>query len=90
MKRRHILDALCIALACMSLGSPSRAQDNVVVTVSATAADICPFLTSRKPDFTVHESGKPRSIASFVGPETKPAALPQLQPNEFSNLPDFD
>jgi VWFA-related protein len=89
MKRRHLLVALCIALACMSLGSPSRAQDNVVITVSATAADNGPLMTLGKPDFTVQESGKPRAITTFVGPEAKPAAPPQLQPNEFSNLPDF-
>ncbi len=46
-------------------------------------------MTLGKPDFTVQESGKPRAITSFVGPEAKPAAPPQLQPNEFSNLPDF-
>jgi|SRR5580700_2600727 VWFA-related protein len=89
MKRRHNMVALCIALTCMCLGSPSRAQDNVVVTVSATAADNGPLLTLGKPDFTVQESGKSRAITSFVGPEAKPAAPPQLQPNEFSNLPDF-
>ena len=46
-------------------------------------------MTLGKPDFTVQESGKPRAITTFVGPEAKPAAPPQLQPNEFSNLPDF-
>jgi VWFA-related protein len=89
MKRRHLLAALCIALACMSLGSLSSAQDNVIVTVSATSADNNPLITLGKPDFTVQESGKPRAITIFVGPEAKPAAPPQLQPNEFSNLPDF-
>src|SRR5271169_1778231 len=90
MDRRHLLVALCIALACMSLGSLSSAQDNVVVTVSATGApDNSPLMTLGKPDFTVQESGKPRVITTFVGPEAKPAAPPQLQPNEFSNLPDF-
>lgn len=90
MKRRHLLGALCIALAWVSLGSPSRAQDNVVVTVSATGApDNSPLMTLGKPDFTVQESGEPRVITTFAGPEAKPLAPPQLQPNEFSNLPDF-
>ncbi len=89
MKRRQPLVALCIALACISLGSLSSAQENVVVTVSATNADNSPLMTLGKPDFTVQESGNPRAITTFVGPEAKPAAPPQLQPNEFSNLPDF-
>jgi len=89
MKRRQLLVAFCIALACMSLGSLSSAQDNVVVTVSATAADNSPLMTLGKPDFTVQEAGKSRAITVFVGPEAKPAAPPQLQPNEFSNQPDF-
>ena len=89
MKRRQPLVALCIALACISLGSLSSAQENVIVTVSATNADNSPLMTLGKPDFTVQESGNPRAITTFVGPEAKPAAPPQLQPNEFSNLPDF-
>jgi len=89
MKRRHLLLALCLALACICPGLPSIAQDNVVITVSATAADNSPLMTLGKPDFTVEESGKARAITTCVGPEAKHAAPPQLQPDEFSNLPDF-
>jgi VWFA-related protein len=73
----------------MCLALPLRAQDSVVVTVSATAADNSPLMTLGKPDFTVQESGKPRAITSFVAPDAKPVAPVQLQPNEFSNQPDF-
>jgi VWFA-related protein len=90
MKRRHGLAVICMALAWMCLGLPLPAQDNLTVTVSATGAtDGTPFMTLGKQDFTVQESGKPRALTSFVGPDAKPAAPPQLQPNEFSNLPDF-
>jgi len=90
MKRLHLrLIVSCMVLVCMSAVNPMVAQDSVVVTVSATGAGDTPLMTLGKPDFTVQESGKPRAIATFVGPEAKPAAPPQLQPNEFSNQPDF-
>ena len=89
MKRHHLLVILCIVSTCLSVGIPLPAQDNVEVTVSATSADNAPLLTLGKPDFTVQDSGKPRAITTFVGPQAKPAAPPPLQPNEFSNLPDF-
>lgn len=90
MKRRHpLLVVSCIISSCMSAVIPMVAQDSVVVTVSATGAGDTPLMTLGKPNFTVQESGKPRAIATFVGPEAKPAAPPQLQPNEFSNQPDF-
>ena len=73
MKRRQLLVAFCVALACMSLGSLSSAQDHVVVTVSATAADDAPLMTLGKPDFAVKEAGKSRAITSLRGPEAKPA-----------------
>ena len=42
-----------------------------------------------KGEFSVQDSGKAQTITSFAPPDTKPAAPPQLQPNEFSNVPDF-
>src|SRR5664279_2158990 len=90
MKHRHQLVVVFgLALLCVSIGNSLWAQDSVVVTVSATGAGDTPLMTLGRPDFTVQESGKLRVIATFVGPEAKPAAPPQLQPNEFSNLPDF-
>jgi VWFA-related protein len=62
---------------------------DVRVTVSATDQAGAPILNLTKPDFTVQENSKPRAITTFAGPATKTAAPPQLQPNEFSNLPDF-
>ena len=85
----HLVVVFCLAVICVSVGISLWAQDNVVVTVSATGAGDTPLMTLGKPDFTVQESGKPRAITTFVGPDAKPAAPPQLQPNEFSNLPDF-
>ncbi|HEY4900804.1 MAG TPA: VWA domain-containing protein [Terriglobales bacterium] len=90
MKYCHrLLVVLCVVLVCISIGISLSAQDRVVVTVSATAAGDAPIMTLGKADFTVQESGKPRALTTFVSPEAKPAAPPQLQPNEFSNLPDF-
>ena len=90
MKHRHQLVVVFgLALLCVSIGNSLWAQDSVVVTVSATGAGNAPLMTLGRPDFTVQESGKPRAITTFVGPDAKPAAPPKLQPNEFSNLPDF-
>jgi VWFA-related protein len=90
MKRSHFLFSFsCVALTCLTLGMPLQAQDGVRVTVSATGADGTPLMTLGKPDFTVQDSGKLRAITTFVGPDLKPAAPPTLQPNEFSNQPDF-
>ena len=87
--RHHLAVVFCLALLSVSIGNSLWAQDNVVVTVSVTGADHAPLMTLGKPDFTVQESGKPRVVTTFVGPDAKPAAPPQLQPNEFSNMPDF-
>src|SRR5271169_962945 len=65
------------------------AQENVRVTASATNPGNTPVLNLLKGEFSVQDSGKPQTIATFVGPEAKPAPPPQLQPNEFSNFPDF-
>ncbi len=89
MKRHSLLVVLCIGSMCLYAGVSLLAQDSITITVSATGPGDTPLLTLGKPLFTVQESGKPRTITTFVGPETKPAAPPQLQPNEFSNLPDF-
>ena len=89
MKRHYPSIVSSLALACLFTGMSLLAQDSVRVTVSATGADGAPVMTLGKPDFTLQESGKARAITTFVGPEAKPASPPQLQPNEFSNLPDF-
>ena len=89
MKRHSLLVVLCIVSTCLFAGVSLLAQDSITVTVSATGPADTPLLTLGKPLFTVQESGKARTITTFVGPETKPAAPPRLQPNEFSNLPDF-
>ena len=89
MKRHSLLVVLCIVSTCLFAGVSLLAQDSITVTVSATGPADTPLLTLGKPLFTVQESGKARTITTFVGPETKPAAPPRLQPNEISNLPDF-
>ena len=91
MMRHSLWLVLCLALICCFAVAPAQAQDSVVATVSATGAGAAdtPLMTLGKADFSVMESGKPRPITTFVGPNAKPAVPPQLQPNEFSNLPDF-
>ncbi len=67
----------------------ANAQDNVRLTVSATDPSGAPVMTLAKPDFSVQDVGKPQGITDFIGPDAKAAAPPSLQPNEFSNVPDF-
>ena len=78
-----------LTLTCLLTSISVSAQDNVRVTVSATEANGNPVLTLTKPDFSVQESGKARTISTFAGPSAKPVTPPQLGPNEFSNEPDF-
>jgi VWFA-related protein len=68
---------------------PANSQDNLRVTVSATDPSGVPIINLTKPEFSLQESGKARAITTFTGPDARPAAPPQLQPNEFSNVPDF-
>ena len=91
MKPRHAVSFFLMfgAFLSLSTGHHAVAQDNLRVTVNATDQAGAPMLNFTKPDFALQESGKPRAITTFVGPEAKPAAPPQLQPTEFSNIPDF-
>jgi VWFA-related protein len=79
---------LILALSVLSIAFPAYSQDTVRVTVSATDQAGAPLMTLTKPDFSLQDSGKPRTVTTFAGPEAKPPAPPQLQPNEFSNVPD--
>jgi VWFA-related protein len=65
------------------------AQSNLTVTVSATGPGNTPLLNLTQPDFSIQDGGKASAIASFAGPNIKSPTPPQLQPNEFSNIPDF-
>src|SRR5271166_4028724 len=90
MKSRHDLSwPMAVILLAFLAVTCSIAQDNVRLTVSATNPGNTPVLNFLKGEFSVQDSGKPQTIATFVGPEAKPAPPPQLQPTEFSNLPDF-
>jgi len=91
MKPRHAVSSFLMfgAFLSLSTGHHAVARDSVRVTVSATDQAGAPMLNFTKPDFALQESGEPRAITTFVGPDAKPAAPPQLQPNEFSNIPDF-
>ena len=84
MNRRFI-----IPLILLSLALPLAAQDNVRLTVSVTTADSSPVRDLKKTDFSLQDAGKPRPIDSFSSPSQKPAALPQLGANQYTNIPDF-
>jgi len=102
--RRNLSGIVILFFACLLIAMPGNSQDNVRVTVSATSVNSLaanrtpasglppigtPLMTLTKPDFSLQESGKPRTLTTFVGPGEKPTAPLQLQPNEFSNIPDF-
>jgi len=72
---------------CLSLVLPGFAQDNVRLTVSVTGSDGSPVLDLKQTDFSLQDAGKPRTIESFVSPQT-PVVAPQLGTNEYSNAPD--
>jgi VWFA-related protein len=93
-----------LAWACTLTAISANAQDNVRLTVSATTVNSLaangtpatgapvvgmPVMDLTKPDFSVQDSGKARTIATFEAPNAKPAAPPALTANDFSNLPDF-
>jgi VWFA-related protein len=86
MKSRHFV---CLAALVAVFHVCLLAQENVQVTVSATNTGNTPVMNLLKGEFSVQDSGKAQTITSFAPPDTKPAAPPQLQPKEFSNVPDF-
>lgn len=89
MKRsRAFPSVLILTLSLLAIAVPANSQDTIRITVSATDQAGAPLMTLAKPDFSIQESGKARAITTFAGPGAKPAAPPQLQPNEFSNVPD--
>ena len=90
MKPRAFVSlAALVVLVAVSLQVCLLAQENVQVTVSATSQGTSPVMNLLKGEFSVQDSGKPQTITSFVSPDANSAAPPQLQPNEFSNIPDF-
>ena len=70
-------------------GSFLTAQDTVRVTVSAASQGGAPVTTLLSNDFSVTDQGKPRTLTSFAGPDTKSLPPMKLQPNEYSNIPDI-
>src|SRR5208283_3658969 len=86
---RTVPSVFILSLSLLPAALPANSQDNVRVTVSVTDPAGAPLMTLTKPDFSIQESGKARPITAFVGPDAKPAAPPQLQPNEYSNAPDL-
>ena len=76
-------------LFCSLVAISAVTQQNVVVTVTATTAGNTPVLDLNKGEFSVQDSGKARTVATFAGPKSKSAAPPQLLAKEFSNVPDF-
>jgi VWFA-related protein len=90
MKPRHLVFLLLVlAIVVRLVQVPLLAQEGVRVTVSVTSAGNTPVLDLLKGEFSVQDSGQAQTITTFVSPDTKRAAPPQLQPNEFSNVPDF-
>jgi VWFA-related protein len=89
MKLSRTFLRVVLFISFLLLITIAAVSQDVRVTVSATDPSGAPLLNLTKPDFTVQESGKPRAITTFAGPNTKLDAPPQLQSNEFSNFPDF-
>jgi hypothetical protein len=90
MKLSHASSsAVILVFSCLLIAVPANSQENVHVTVSVTNPGNAPVLNLLKGEFSVQDSGKPQVITSFAAPNDKPGAPPQLQPNEFSNVPDF-
>jgi VWFA-related protein len=65
----------------------AAAQDSIRLTVSVTGAGGSPVSNLKQTDFSVQDTGKPRTIDSFVSPQT-PVVAPQLEANQYSNAPD--
>ena len=53
------------------------AQDNVRLTVSVTSGEAAPVRDLKNSDFAIQDSGKPRTIQTFIAPGQEPA--PALQ-----------
>jgi VWFA-related protein len=85
MKIRAILASLTL---CVLPVLPAVAQDNERLTVSVSVSDGSPVRDLKKADFTVTDSGKPRTIETFVAPAQAPSAPPRLGPSQFTNAPD--
>ena len=77
-----ILFGLLVAVSAVT-------EQNVVVTVTATTAGNTPVFDLNKGEFSLQDSGKARTVATFAGPKAKSAAPLELLANEFSNVPDF-
>ena len=83
MRIRRLL--LCISV-CLSVALYGFAQYNVCLTVSVVGSDGAPIRDLKEADFSLQDSGKPRTIDTFASPLTPVAAL-QLEANEYSNAP---
>jgi VWFA-related protein len=86
---RTSLSAVILAFSFVLVAVSAHSQENVRVTVSVTNPGNTPVLNLLKGEFSVQDSGKPQTLTTFSPPDPKPAAPPLLQPNEFSNVPDF-
>ncbi len=74
-----------VFILCLSAALLASAQDNVRITVAATAGD-SPVRDLKKADFSVQDAGKPRIIDNFISPQV-PVPAPQLEANEYTNAP---
>jgi len=79
---------LLLLVSCLITPSYISAQESMSVTISAATPTGAPETGLTKTDFKVQDSGKERTITSFVGPHPHAAAPAKLPPNEFSNIPD--
>src|SRR5271165_670895 len=77
---------LLFVSVCLPLALSGFAQDNVRLTVTVTGSDGAPVRVLKKADFSLQDSGKPRTIDTFVSP-LAPLVAPQLEANEYSNAP---
>ena len=75
-----------LLIVCGALAVPLAAQNEVRLTVSVPGLDDAPVLDLKKTDFSVRDAGKPRTIDSFVSPQT-PLPARKLEANEYSNAP---
>ncbi len=70
-----------------ALAGVLSAQNNVNLTVVVTGSNGAPMLDLNKNNFSLLDSGKPRTIDSFRA-LTAASAVPAMQANEFTNAPD--
>jgi VWFA-related protein len=85
--RRSRLAIIFLVSALFPIANIATGQDSVRVTVSVVGNNV-PVTNLAKGDFSVQDSGKPRTVDGFEGPSSYAAKPPQLGPNEFSNAPD--